>query len=113
MLAWNQLFQRKLLELDFIFEAADDFCIFEELAVVVFDHSVYLFFFGCQLLLIGKGMKRRDDVFYLCVPDLLPVLFCCFYFFLFHSSCALLNGDEFIIIKLHALLRWFDFDPFV
>lgn len=113
LLALYKLVKLQLLKFLVLFYPAAYFTILKELAIIVFNDSVYIFYFGLDLLRVGEGMKRTYYVLYFCVPNLLPLLLSGCHFPLLSSLGALLYRNEIFLICDHPFLGSFDPDTFV
>lgn len=91
-----------------LLQSANDFIIFEELAIVVLNHSINILYFSLNLLGVGQRVQWTYYVFNLCVSNFFPFLLSRHYLLLLSCLRTLLDSYKIFFVKGHAFLRSFD-----
>lgn len=111
--ALDDLIKHQLLHLFALLQSADDLRVSEELPVVVLQYTIEILSLTLQLFRVIQGMQGFNDIFDLCVFDLLKLFRGCNELPLLGRSLNLFNGEELLLRELHSFLQCFGFDPLV
>jgi len=95
--ALHKLLKFQLLDVLIFLQPSYNLIIFEKLTIIVLNNPIQICKFGLYLLLIGKSMKRRNDVFNFGVSHLLPFLLTCHHLPLLGRTCALLYTHVLVV----------------